>query len=80
MVANDNNQGNVVISGDKAGVDAAIAAAKALGARAIPLNVSAPFHCPLMRSAAEAMAEALAEAEIAGAQHAPGRQYHRPAR
>ncbi len=65
VVANDNNQGNVVISGDKAGVDAAIAAAKALGARAIPLNVSAPFHCPLMQPAAEAMAQALADAEIA---------------
>ena len=65
VVANDNNQGNVVISGDKAGVEAAIAAAKALGARAIPLNVSAPFHCPLMRPAADAMAEALAGAEIA---------------
>jgi [acyl-carrier-protein] S-malonyltransferase len=59
VVANDNNQGNVVISGDKAGVDAAIAKAKELGARAIPLNVSAPFHCPLMQPAAEEMAEAL---------------------
>ena len=65
VVANDNNQGNVVISGDKAGVEAAISAAKALGARAIPLNVSAPFHCPLMRPAADAMAEALAGADIA---------------
>ena len=65
VVANDNNQGNVVISGDKAGVEAAVAAAKALGARAIPLNVSAPFHCPLMAPAADAMAQALAEAEIA---------------
>jgi len=65
VVANDNNVGNVVISGDRAGVEAAIAAAKALGARAIPLNVSAPFHCPLMRPAAEEMARALEEAEIA---------------
>ncbi|HEY3694848.1 ACP S-malonyltransferase [Phenylobacterium sp.] len=65
VVANDNNQGNVVISGDKAAVDAAIEAAKALGARAILLNVSAPFHCPLMQPAAEEMAEALAEARIA---------------
>jgi [acyl-carrier-protein] S-malonyltransferase len=64
VVANDNNAGNVVISGDKAGVDAAIAAAKALGARAIPLNVSAPFHCPLMQPAADAMAEALAGVTI----------------
>jgi [acyl-carrier-protein] S-malonyltransferase len=59
VVANDNNAGNIVISGDKAAVDLAIAAAKALGARAIPLNVSAPFHCPLMRPAAEEMARAL---------------------
>ncbi len=60
VVANDNNAGNVVISGDKAAVDLAIAKAKELGARAIPLNVSAPFHCPLMRPAADEMAEALA--------------------
>ena len=64
VVANDNNQGNVVISGAKAAVDKAIEAAKALGARAIPLNVSAPFHCPLMQPAADEMARALAQATI----------------
>jgi [acyl-carrier-protein] S-malonyltransferase len=64
VVANDNNAGNVVISGDKAAVDRAIEAAKAMGARAIPLNVSAPFHCPLMQPAADEMAEALAGALI----------------
>ena len=64
VVANDNNQGNVVISGAKAAVDAAIEKAKELGARAIPLNVSAPFHCPLMQPAAEEMAQALAAAAI----------------
>jgi [acyl-carrier-protein] S-malonyltransferase len=64
VVANDNNQGNVVISGDKAAVDRAIEKAKELGARAIPLNVSAPFHCPLMQPAADEMAEALAGASI----------------
>ncbi len=64
VVANDNNQGNVVISGSKAAVDRAIEAAKGLGARAIPLNVSAPFHSPLMQPAADAMAEALARTEI----------------
>jgi [acyl-carrier-protein] S-malonyltransferase len=64
VVANDNNQGNVVISGDKAAVERAIEAAKAMGARAIPLNVSAPFHCPLMQPAADAMAEALAAVEM----------------
>lgn len=64
VVANDNNNGNVVISGDKAAVDRAIEKAKELGARAIPLNVSAPFHCPLMQPAADEMADALAEAKI----------------
>lgn len=64
-LANDNNIGNVVISGEKAGVDAALAAAKARGVRAIPLSVSAPFHSPLMQPAADAMAEALARIEIA---------------
>ena len=64
VVANDNNNGNVVISGDKAGVDRAIEKAKELGARAIPLNVSAPFHCPLMQPAADEMAAALGSATI----------------
>ena len=64
VVANDNNQGNVVISGDKAAVDLAIEKAKELGARAILLNVSAPFHCPLMQPAADEMARALAEATL----------------
>ena len=64
VVANDNNQGNVVISGEKAAVDRAIEKAKELGARAILLNVSAPFHCPLMQPAADEMAEALAAAAI----------------
>jgi [acyl-carrier-protein] S-malonyltransferase len=64
VVANDNNVGNVVISGSKAGIDAALAYAKEKGARAIALNVSAPFHSPLMQPAADAMAEALAQATI----------------
>jgi len=64
-VANDNNVGNVVISGSKAGIDAALDYAKEKGARAILLNVSAPFHSPLMQPAADAMAEALAAAAIA---------------
>lgn len=64
VVANDNNAGNIVISGEKAAVDRAIEEAKALGARAIPLNVSAPFHCPLMQPAADEMAQALASAAI----------------
>ena len=64
VVANDNNAGNIVISGEKAAVDRAIEKAKELGARAIPLNVSAPFHCPLMQPAADEMAEALANTTI----------------
>ena len=64
-MANDNNAGNIVISGDKAAVDRAIEKAKELGARAIPLNVSAPFHCPLMQPAADEMAQALSSAAIA---------------
>jgi [acyl-carrier-protein] S-malonyltransferase len=64
VVANDNNAGNVVISGAKAAMDRAIEKAKELGARAIPLNVSAPFHSPLMAPAAEKMREALAGTAI----------------
>lgn len=63
-VANDNNAGNIVISGEAAAVAKAIEKAKELGARAIPLNVSAPFHCPLMAPAAEEMKEALEKVEI----------------
>jgi [acyl-carrier-protein] S-malonyltransferase len=65
VVANDNNVGNVVISGSKAGVDAAIAIAKTKSARAVLLNVSAPFHSPLMVPAADVMREALASTRIA---------------
>jgi [acyl-carrier-protein] S-malonyltransferase len=64
VVANDNNAGNVVISGTKAGVEAAIAAAKAKGVRAIALPVSAPFHSPLMAPAATVMEQALASTTI----------------
>ena len=59
-VANDNDPSQVVISGNKGAIDRAIAMAKEMGAkRAIPLPVSAPFHCPLMQPAAEAMRDAL---------------------
>lgn len=64
-IANDNAPGQIVISGDKAAVDAAVAAIKDLGVRkAMLLPVSAPFHCPLMEPAADAMAEALKSAAI----------------
>jgi [acyl-carrier-protein] S-malonyltransferase len=59
-VANDNDPGQVVLSGHKGAIDRAIEMAKEMGAkRAVPLPVSAPFHCPLMQPAAEAMGDAL---------------------
>lgn len=61
-VANDNDPGQVVLSGHKAAIDRAIALVREHGIkRGIPLPVSAPFHCPLMAPAADAMAEALAK-------------------
>jgi [acyl-carrier-protein] S-malonyltransferase len=59
-VANDNDPGQVVLSGDKGAIERAVAIAKDMGAkRAVLLPVSAPFHCPLMQPAAEAMRDAL---------------------
>lgn len=64
--ANDNGGGQVVLSGEKAAVERAVEVAKARGVkRAMMLPVSAPFHCPLMRPAAEAMAEALSRVAVA---------------
>ncbi|PHS36732.1 MAG: [acyl-carrier-protein] S-malonyltransferase [Robiginitomaculum sp.] len=65
QIANDNATGQVVISGDKLAVDAAIEMANELGVRkAVLLSVSAPFHCDLMAPAAEAMADVLADADL----------------
>ena len=59
-VANDNGGGQVVVSGHKDAVERAIEAAKARGCkRGMLLPVSAPFHCPLMQPAADAMKAAL---------------------
>jgi [acyl-carrier-protein] S-malonyltransferase len=59
-VANDNDPSQVVISGTKGAIDRAIELAKDMGAkRAVALPVSAPFHCSLMKPAADAMADAL---------------------
>ena len=65
VVANDNAPGQVVISGSKDAMDRVpdIAKAKSIK-RAIPLSVSAPFHCPLMQPAADMMAQALAAVTI----------------
>ncbi|MGN6109071.1 MAG: ACP S-malonyltransferase [Kofleriaceae bacterium] len=64
--ANLNGGGQIVISGHAAAVDRAIPAAKAAGAkRAVKLAVSAPFHCSLMKPAADRLAEALAGVAIA---------------
>ncbi len=66
QAANDNDPGQVVVSGHKAAVERAIGIAKGKGAkRALLLPVSAPFHCALMQPAAEVMAAALAGVEIA---------------
>jgi [acyl-carrier-protein] S-malonyltransferase len=67
-VANDNGGGQVVLSGDRAAVERAVALAQARGIkRAVMLNVSAPFHCRLMAPAAEAMRAALGDV----AMHSP---------
>ena len=59
-VANDNDPSQVVLSGHKGAIERAIAMAKDFEIkRGLPLPVSAPFHCPLMQPAANAMAEAL---------------------
>jgi [acyl-carrier-protein] S-malonyltransferase len=64
-VANDNEPAQVVLSGHKTAMDRVPEAGKAFGVRrALPLPVSAPFHCALMQPAAEAMAEALAKVQV----------------
>jgi [acyl-carrier-protein] S-malonyltransferase len=63
---NFNSPGQVVIAGSAAAVTRAIDAAKAAGAkRALPLPVSVPSHCALMRPAAERLAERLADVALA---------------
>ena len=65
VVANDNAPGQVVISGTRAAIDKAPEIAKAKGIkRAMALNVSAPFHSPMMQPAADKMRDALAAVTI----------------
>lgn len=64
--ANDNAPGQVVLAGSAEAIERATALAKARGCKkVVPLTVSAPFHCALMKPAADAMAEALAAQQIA---------------
>ncbi|WP_327753731.1 ACP S-malonyltransferase [Sphingobium sp. SJ10-10] len=64
-VANDNDPTQVVISGHRGAIERAVALVKDHGIkRGVLLPVSAPFHCPLMQPAAEAMEEALGKAAI----------------
>lgn len=70
-VANDNDPSQVVISGHRGAIERAVALATDHGIkRAVLLPVSAPFHCPLMQPAADAMAAALADTPL-GALHVP---------
>lgn len=65
QVANDNEPTQVVLSGHKTAIDRVAEVGKPLGVRrALPLPVSAPFHCALMQPAADAMAEALAKVDM----------------
>ena len=65
QAANDNDPGQVVVSGHKAAVERAVEIAKEKGAkRAVLLPVSAPFHCALMQPAADVMADALALVDV----------------
>lgn len=64
-VANDNDPSQVVISGQASAIERAISQVKEHGIkRGIKLPVSAPFHCPMMQPAADAMEKALADADI----------------
>jgi [acyl-carrier-protein] S-malonyltransferase len=62
--ANHNGGGQIVIAGAKAAVDRAAALCKERGGKAIPLKVSAPFHCALMKPAADRLAAELARIEL----------------
>ena len=65
QVANDNEPAQVVLSGHKSAIDRVADVGKAHGVRrAVPLPVSAPFHCALMQPAADAMADALSKVTI----------------
>lgn len=65
-IANYNCPGQIVITGEETAVDAACGALKAAGTkRTVRLNVSGPFHSPMLKEAGEKLAEVLEEAELA---------------
>lgn len=69
VAANDNSDGQVVLSGHMAAIEKAVEIASEFGARrCVKLPVSAPFHSPLMKPAAEVMAKALNEVKSSSAQ------------
>lgn len=69
VAANDNSDGQVVLSGHMAAIDKAVEIAAEFGAkRCVKLPVSAPFHSPLMYTAAETMARVLMEVDAKPAQ------------
>ena len=78
-VANRNSPGQVVVSGERAAIEASLAIAKELGAkRAIELPVSVAAHSPLMADAAEGMRGVLAGIDVRGPASAAARQRRRP--
>ena len=65
QIANDNATGQIVLSGELAAVEAAAQAARDAGVKkAMMLNVSAPFHCDMMKPAADTMASALGDVPL----------------
>ncbi|MBS0188237.1 MAG: ACP S-malonyltransferase [Planctomycetes bacterium] len=64
VCANFNAPGQIVLSGSKSACDRAVEVAARMGLRATPLTVAGAFHSPLMRPAADRLADALARTEI----------------
>lgn len=63
-IANDNVQGQIVVSGHKKNIEILVATLKMKQYKAILLNVSAPFHCSLMKPAEQAMHQALSQCDF----------------